>query len=75
MTTTQINAPENANSSLEAEQATSFKTDIQASYKPVSYTHLDVYKRQGIGSGYGGIGSIGIGGNYTTPKTCGHWVN
>ena len=34
MTTTQINAPENANSSLEAEQATSFKTDIQASYKP-----------------------------------------
>lgn len=30
---------------------------------------------QGISNGYGGIGSIGLGGNYTTPKTCGHWVN
>lgn len=30
---------------------------------------------QGISNGYGGIGSIGIGGNYNTPKTCGHWVN
>lgn len=34
MTTTQINAPENANPSLEPDQATSFKTDIQASYQP-----------------------------------------
>ena len=30
---------------------------------------------QGIGNGDGGISSIGIGGNYSTPKTCGHWVN
>ena len=30
---------------------------------------------QGIGNGYGGISSIGIGGNYSTPTTCGHWVN
>lgn len=30
----QINAPENENSSLEAEQAVSYKTEIQASYKP-----------------------------------------
>ena len=30
---------------------------------------------QGIGNGDGGISSIGIGGNYSTTKTCGHWVN
>lgn len=30
---------------------------------------------QGIDNGDGGIGSIGIGGNYSTPKNCGHWVN
>lgn len=30
---------------------------------------------QGISNGYGGIGSIGLGGNYSTPKTCGHWVD
>ncbi len=34
MTTTQMHAPENTNPSLEAEQATSLKTDIQANYKP-----------------------------------------
>jgi len=30
---------------------------------------------QGIGGGNGGIGNIGIGGNYNTPQTCGHWVD
>lgn len=34
MTTNQINAPEIANPPVEAEQAASYKTDIQASYKP-----------------------------------------
>ena len=30
---------------------------------------------QGIANGYGGIGSIGLSSNYSTPKSCGHWVN
>lgn len=30
---------------------------------------------QGISNSYGVIGSIGLGGNYSTPKICGHWVN
>lgn len=34
MTSNQINAPENAHQPLETEQATPFKTEIQASYKP-----------------------------------------
>lgn len=30
---------------------------------------------QGIGNGNGGMSSMGIGGNYSAPTTCGHWVD